>query len=149
MVLLTISDNLKNAMNLTLSDIISVTFLVGVLQFLSTKWLEARLTASITHEYDKKLEDYRGKIKRREQAARVAKLLAMQFNPNASTAEFNELAWELSLWLPPDLVRELTSCLCSAPNAKQPKEILIAIRKQLLDKPDDLLAEQIVHRTTA
>jgi hypothetical protein len=68
-------------MTLTLSDFVSLTVLVGIFQFLSSMWLEARLKASIEHEYDRKLEDYRFEMRRREQAARVAKLLAMSFRP--------------------------------------------------------------------
>ena len=133
-------------MTLTIQDLLSVTALVAIVQFLAVKLIEKRIEGSIRHEYDKKLEEFRFEIRRREQAARVAKLLAMRFRqPPPSPAEFNELAWELSLWLPPDLVRELTSCLCGAEGAKEPKEILIAIRKQLQGSGDDLRPEQIVH----
>ena len=134
-------------MTLTLPDFASIALLWAALQFLASKWLEKRLESSIRHEYDRKLEEFRSDIRRREQAARVAKLLALRFRqPPISAAEFNELAWELSLWLPADLVRELTRCLCGAEGAKNPKEILIAVRKHILGKDDDgLLAEQIVH----
>jgi hypothetical protein len=133
-------------MSLTFTDFLSVAALVGILQFLASKWLEIRLTASITHEYDRKLEEYRFEMRRREQAARVAKLLALSYRPDVAVHEFNELAWELSLWLPADLVRELTRCLCRAEGAMNPKELLIAIRKQLHAAGDNLTADQIVHR---
>ena len=106
----------------------------------------SRLTQSIKHAYDRKLEEYRSEIRRREQAARVAKLLALSYRPDVTAHEFNELAWELSLWLPADLVRELTRCLCRAEGAKDLKQLLIAIRKQLHSAGDDLRADQIVHR---
>ena len=101
-------------MNLTFTDFFSVAALVGIVQFLASKWLESRLTQSIKHEYDRKLEEYRFEMRRSEQAARVAKLLALNDRPGVAPHEFNELAWELSLWLPADLVRELTRCLCGA-----------------------------------
>jgi hypothetical protein len=133
-------------MTLTIPDFIWLTVLFGTLQFLASRWVESRLKASIEHEYNQKLEDYRFEMRRREQAARVAKLLAMSFRNDIPVHDFNELAWELSLWLPADLVRELTRCLCGAPGAMNPKELLIAIRKQLHSKADDLTADQIVHR---
>jgi hypothetical protein len=134
-------------MNLTITDILTVVLTncvtVPVLQFIISKWFMARLK----HDFDRKLEDYRSEIRRREQAARVAKLLALSYRPDAKPHEFNELAWELSLWLPPELVRELSRCLCGADGAMSPKDILIAIRKLLLQNAsDDLTADQIVHR---
>lgn len=131
---------------MSFTDFLSVTALVGVIQYLASKWLESRLTNSIKHEYDCKLEEYRFEMRRREQAARVAKLLAINFRPGTTAHEFNELAWELSLWLPADLVRELTRCLCGAEGAMHPKQLLIAIRKQLHSAADNLTADQIVHR---
>lgn len=133
-------------MNLNFLDFLSVVALVAIIQFLVSKWLESRITQSIKHEYDRKLEEYRFEMRRREQAARVAKLLALSYRPGVAAHEFNELAWELSLWLPADLVRELTRCLCRADGAMNPKELLIAIRKQLHSAADDLTADQIVHR---
>lgn len=133
-------------MTLTLPDFVSVALLSAFLQFLASKWIEKRLESSIRNAYDRKLEEFRSEVRRREQAARVAKLLAMHFRqPPPSAAEFNELAWELSLWLPADLVRALTACLCGAQDAKNPKEILIEVRRHLNPQEDGLLADQIVH----
>ena len=133
-------------MNLTRIDLVGMTLLWSALLFLASIWIEKRLEASIQHEYDRKLEDIRADIRRREQAARVAKLLAMRFRqPQPTPSEFNELAWELSLWLPADLVRELTRCICGAQGAMEPKAILIAVRKLILQKEDDLKPDQIVH----
>jgi hypothetical protein len=95
-------------MNLTLPDLLSVAGFVSIIQVLASKWLESRLTQSIKHEYDRKLEEYRFEMRRRDQAARVAKLLALSYQPGLPAHEFNELAWELSVWLPADIVRELS-----------------------------------------
>lgn len=127
--------------------------IVGVLN----KWLELRLEKSIQHEYDKKLEavrheyerrmeDYRNNVRIREQAARVVDLLVhAHYSTTPDPAEFNRLAWELSLWLPADLVWELTQMLCGA-SKKDPKDILVAVRRILLQDPNDKLEPgQIVH----
>ena len=68
-------------MNMTFTDFLSVGALIGIIQFLASKWLEGRLTQSIKHAYDRKLEEYRFEMRRREQAARVAKLLALELPP--------------------------------------------------------------------
>ena len=132
---------------------------VGVLvivavQFLLAIWLKARLESSIKHDYDKKLEAYRFEIKAREQAAKVAELFSeandgdVQLTPDR-VRKLNRLSWELSLWLPADTVRDITSHLCRAPGSRTMKDILISARKHILMKPDDdLKAEQIVHFDT-
>src|SRR5689334_2962873 len=92
--------------------------LLAALQFLVGLWIKARLEGSIKHEYDRRLKDYEAQIRIREQAARVAELLAMRFDPQATPAQFNRLAWELSLWLPAQLVCDLTQCLVGVKGAK-------------------------------
>ena len=57
-------------MNLSLYDLLSVSALVGALQFLTGLWIKTRLESSIKHEYDRQLEEFRAEIRRREQAAR-------------------------------------------------------------------------------
>lgn len=124
--------------------------LLAVLQFLLALWLKSRLESSIKHEYDKKLEAYRFEMKAREQAAKVAELLSeandgtVQRSPDG-VKKLNRLSWELSLWLPANTVRDITSHLCKAPESKSRNDILISARKHILMNPDDdLRAEQIV-----
>jgi hypothetical protein len=121
--------------------------LIVVLQFLGGLWIKSRIEGSIKHEYDKLLKDYEAQLKVREQAARVAELLALAFDPATQPTRFNQLAWELSLWLPASLVRDISRCLVRERDSKNPKEILIEVRKILLHAPDDTLRpENIVHR---
>jgi len=111
-------------------------------------WLKARLEAGIKHEYDQKLEELKSQIKMREQAAGVASLLAMAaMDPKKTAAnDFNRLAWELSIWLPAPLVRDLTRSICREHGAPDLKDILIAVRKHIRGSDDGLLAAQIIHR---
>jgi hypothetical protein len=95
---------------------------------------------------DTTLERFKAQLKKQAQAARVAKLLAMAIDSSTTDREFNELAWELSLWLPPNLVWELTRCLCNDKGAMQMKEILIAIRTEINGKANEVQAGQIIHR---
>src|SRR5689334_16071302 len=91
-------------------------FLFSALQSVLALWLKSRLENSIKHESDKKLEAFRFEMKAREQAARVAELFSeardgdVNLTPERAK-KLNRLSWELSLWLPADSVRDLTSHL--------------------------------------
>lgn len=135
-------------MYLTGIDLSIIICVVAAVQWMVSKWFEARLVQSIKHEYDKRMEELRFETRKREQAARVSELLASEFSADPETERFNRLAWELSLWLPADIVRELTRYLCKDDTAKHPKEILIAIRRLLHGDKDMLEPEMIVHRAT-
>ena len=123
----------------------------AVVAFLLKTWIEVRLKSSIEHEYDKKLESLRFEIRTREQAAKIAELMAEARDGNVElpperAKKINKLAWELSLWLPAETVRELSSHLCYTKGSKSMKEILVLVRKHILSNPDDdLKPEEIVH----
>ncbi|MFP3344113.1 hypothetical protein R0J87_16560 [Halomonas sp. SIMBA_159] len=126
--------------------------IVAVLQFLIGLWIKSRLESSIKYEYDKKLEYFKYDQKVREQAAKVSKLLAEARNGDTSLSReratnLNQQAWELMLWLPENPARKLSNHL-SGDDKVSMKEILIDVRKILLNKDDDgLKAEEIVHFT--
>jgi hypothetical protein len=117
------------------------------IQFLGTLWIGARVKASIEHEYSKKLEEFKFEFRKREQAARIAEILAIHNNPKQmiDQTRFNQLLWELTLWLPSDIVRLLMNYLMDESGAADPKNILIAIRKQFHGQNDTVTADQIVH----
>jgi len=129
------------------SEVAVGVIILASLQFIIGLWIKARLESSIKHHYDLLLKDYEAHLKNRERATGVAELLAVAFDPKTEPARFNKLAWELSLWLPAPLLCEISRCLVSDPGARTPKEILIQVRKILLqDKNDSLIAENILHR---
>lgn len=104
---------------------------------------------------NKQLEEYKFDIRKREQATKIVELFSLLRSSTGSNAEddaevlasINRIAWELSLWLPAEIVRELTKCLKEVEESKDPKQILIEIRKVLLGDNDNLEAEEIVHFT--
>lgn len=119
--------------------------LFGALQFAATTWLKARLEASIRHEYDKRLEEYRRELDLRDRAAMVAELFAEWASLPQDPKRLNQLTWEASLWLPADIVREVSKRPSNSPDAREVKEILVDVRRHLSGVPDDLTAEQLVH----
>lgn len=102
-----------------------------------------KLTAKVE---DVKAE-YKLDFRRKEQSAAVAEILAKyHYGGREDPQEFIQLAWELSLWLPADAVRQLTMHLREFQRGEtDPKNILIYVRKMLHGENDDLAAEDIVH----
>ena len=129
------------------SELSVAVLLIGVLQFLIALWLKARLEGSIKHEYDKRLKDYEFTLKKREQAVRIAQLLAdVSYNRKADKKDHVAEIWALSLWLPPNLVCHLTEFLVGKnPQYHDPKDLLIKIRKELHGPDDPLKVTQIAH----
>ena len=96
--------------------------------------------------YSKQIEDYKAELTRRTRAAKVGEFFSEWSNQQADFAKLNAFSMELSLWLPSELYRRYAKCVCYNPGGPQPKEVLIDIRKYLLNNDcDDLKPEEIVH----
>jgi hypothetical protein len=80
-----------------------------------------------------KLEDYKRDLLIRDQAAKVAELLALvKSGTNADIRRANQLSWEMSLWLPPELAKAVSKVLSKASNAPSYEQLLLEVRCQLL-----------------
>jgi menaquinone-dependent protoporphyrinogen IX oxidase len=102
---------------------------------------------SLTREVEKLKTEYALALKKKEQAAGIAKLLAdFSYKRKPDTRDYVADIWALSLWLPAPLVCHLTEFL-GGKNSKyqDPKDLLIEIRKELHGAGDDLKAVQIAH----
>jgi len=121
--------------------------LIGILQFLISWWFKYRLQESIKYEYAEKLKDYEFMLKKREQAASIAKLLAeYSYKTKEDNREYVADIWSLSLWLPAPLVCHLTEFLVGKNSEfHDPKDLLIKIRKELHGMDDELKSDQIAH----
>lgn len=124
---------------------ISTIGLLGVIAYLCRNWIKERLKASIKHEYDLKLENYKSDISRREKAALIAELVAEWTHPGESTKRLNQLLWELSLYLPSNLVNDLNSTISKESGCKPINNVLVEIRGYLLNGQDPLKPNQIRH----
>lgn len=129
-------------------DYVLLVSLVVVAQFLAATWLKARLTSSIKAEYDRQLEEYRYQIRVREQAAKAAEYLALawrldEFDSADVYRRANQLGWELALWLPDNLYREMVLGIAKPSDWQNIRATLIGIRRMLLKDPGDLTADQI------
>lgn len=135
---------------LTLKNATFILAGIGIIQFFLSIWIKARLESSIKSEYDRLLEDYRFDLKAREQAAKAAEYIALARNleTTSSDADYrraNQLAWELALWMPDDIYRNLGRALASPSSQNNILSVLIEIRKFLLRNPGTLNDDEVIH----
>ena len=121
---------------------------------LATKEDVAQLTAKVAEintDYAKRLEEYRYEIKVREQAAKVAEymVVACQLQESSPPADYeraNRLAWELAMWLPPEIYRCMAESLANPTEVNNPLVVVVAVRKLLLgDNAGDLRVDNLLH----
>jgi len=118
---------------------------VVVLGYLGRIWIENRLKSAIEHEYSVKLEKFKSEQLRKEKAAVVAEFLAEWTHlENGNTKRLNQLLWELSLYLPSNLVSDIKSMVTSR-DGKTAPEILVKIRNHLLNDTDPIQISDITH----
>jgi hypothetical protein len=118
---------------------------LAVVQALCAWWIQARLSASIKHEYDQKLEVLKHEQSRRERAAVIAEFLAEWTHVQEDTKRLNQLLWELCLYLPSPLVRDLKATASKAYGHKTAPQLIVAIRDHLLQGSDPIHEADVVH----
>lgn len=112
--------------------VLTTTILSSILTFLSTIWIKWRLENSIKHEYDKKIEDYKNDIEKRNKAEQISELLSEWLSFPDSQKELNKLSINLFLWLPDNLIIDLSNLLShSQTNPVDIRDFIFNIRKYL------------------
>jgi hypothetical protein len=131
--------------------ILSSALTVAVLVFVGKGWFEARVKASIEHEYKKQFEVFSRDLDRKEKVELVADLMAEFLKvPKGERLDreqrllLTRLSFRASLWLPGELAIELSKRLQNGPDAKSPFEILLMARKLLIGD-ESLGVEHITH----
>lgn len=121
---------------------------------LATKEDISRITAEIEkvkNIYAKELEEYRFDLKNREQAAKIAQILAIihYYGKDQSRRELQQVVWEASIWLPADVVRKLTDHLQQHNKmGSDPNQVVVAVRKLIHGQSDNLRPEEIAMSST-
>jgi len=124
---------------------ISTASFVAVLVYFFRSWFIERLKASIKHEYDVKLESLKSEVSRREKAALIAELVAEWTHTIENTKRLNQLLWELSLYLPSGLVKDLNNTLSKRSDHKPINQVLVDVRHYLLEGKDPIEKDDIQH----
>ena len=116
---------------------------------ITTKVEEVKV--SFQKEHSKFLDELQWNRKVQEQASRVAEYLALARRLKESSSESdyeraNQLSWELALWLPEKIYKEMT-CAIAKPNQDiNELSVAISVRKLLLgDKAENLKPDDIAH----
>lgn len=128
--------------NLTTATLIIIA--ISIIQFLIANWTKSRIDNSIKAEYAKILEDYKFDLKAREQAAKVAEYIALYQEDSKNFSRMNQLSFELALWLPEDIYKNLGKALIKADGEKNIFQVLVDIRKVILRKPTGLTDKDII-----
>jgi predicted transcriptional regulator len=108
-------------------------------------WVKASIEGAVKHQWDRDLEEFKFEMRRREQAAMIAELLAEWDSKSNDRKRLNQLVLEANLWLPESIARELNRVLSYHSDAKSSKELVIDIRHLLQGEKDSLLANEIVY----
>ena len=131
---------------MTDSQITLVVFGLPAIQALFAWWIQSRLSASIKYEYDRRFESIKREYERREKAAVVAELLAEWTHVKyADTKRLNQLLWELTLYLPAQLVRDIKAMCEKSQGGKDARQVLVAVRNHLLDGEDPITVDDVTH----
>lgn len=80
-------------------------------------------------DYAKQLEVHKRELENRFKAEKVAELFARAFYKDPDLRDFNRLNWELSLYLPKEIVCEISQKLIKARTPDKAMEVLIMVRE--------------------
>lgn len=128
---------------------LSTTVLILILAFLARNLFIERLKLELQKEHTKFLDELQWKRKVQEQAARVAEYLALarrlkESSPESDYERTNQLSWELSMWLPEEIYKQMTIAIARPNQYVNELSVAISVRKLLLGgkagnlQPDDI-----------
>jgi hypothetical protein len=140
--------NLLDVFSLQVADYAAIFSFNAVVTAIAGWIVKTKIEQSIKHNYDKKIEEYKSDIRIREQAVKMAELISLyrsddKTNP-VTVATLNKIAYELSLWLPKDIIIGLKDSL-EGNNGKSQEQLLISIRRHLLRETDINPEEYYLH----
>lgn len=119
--------------------ILSSGTITTLLYKLFEKAIIEKITLSIKHEYDLKLENYRNEFLIKQKAALIADLFAEWMTipePSKATKKdyqrMNQLTFEAFIWLPEEIAFELNKTLTHKVGAKDARMIILDVRNHLM-----------------
>ena len=109
-----------------------------------SKWFETRLGNSVAFEYAKKMEMLRTEEQNRLKAACIAELFAEWLSFPEDQRHLNRLTLEAFLWLPDDIVADLSSLLSHKADAPNIRSLIVRVRKHLLSSKSNIEPWQVI-----
>ena len=129
---------------MTLENLIYTIITSGIISSAFGLWFKFRLQYSIKYEYDKNIEKYKNELESRKKAELIAELLSEWLSFPDTQTKLNKLTFEAFLWLPDEIAKDLSNLLAHKENAPEIREILLKIRKYLLNENTNLEANEII-----
>jgi len=137
---------------ITPPQLIEAVLSLAAFQALITIWMKGRLESGLKHYYDRKLEEIKHEYAKtledqkhetalRDRCALMAELIAEWISKPSDRKHLNRLTFEANLWLPPDLVKELTRTFTGRADAL---DLLLEVRKHIRGKDDGLVPGNLV-----
>ena len=132
---------------------VSTVVLLSILAFLARNLLLERLKLALLKEHGKFIDELQWNRKVQEQAARVAEYLALarrlkENSPESEYQEANQLSWELAMWLPEEIYKQMTHAIVRPNQDLNELTVAISVRKLLLGEKAGLLRpDDIAHHT--
>lgn len=136
----------ENAMELLGIYATSTVIITLIVVFVVKTYLKATIEQSIKHDNDKKLEEIKFEMKKREQSALVANMFSKWIflkDDTDKNRELNKLSFEMSLWLPDNIAIEVNKRLKNKEDSKTVMDLIIECRKLLNDGKTELKPEEI------
>lgn len=136
---------------LGLPEISIAVVLFGLLQYLTLLWISERLKTSLQKEHSTFYENLKWELKVREQAVRVAEYLGLARNlkedsPDSDYRKANQLSWELAMWLPEAIYKEMTNAIVKPCGHSNELTTVVSVRSLLLkEKAGKLTPDDIAH----
>lgn len=108
-------------------------------------YLSKSIEFKLELQKDKDLVDYQLQKANKVRAELVSELLLEFYKKTPDTDKLNKLAFEAALWLPKEIVEDLTKLLARHNPAPDIKDILVKTRKFLLGEDEIIDKNSIVH----
>ncbi len=130
---------------------ITTTMLLGIAGFLARNLILERLKHALQKEHTKFLDEIQWDRKAQLQAANVAEYLSLarslkETSPEGDYRRANQMSWELAMWLPPEVYRQMTTAIRSPSHSVNELTVVIAVRRVLLEeRAGDLNSDEIAH----
>jgi hypothetical protein len=127
------------------------TILVLIILLVTKTWIIERVKLSLQKDLSEFDEELRRENQAREKAEKVAEYMSLARNlrEDSGKAEYiraNKLSWELAMWLPEDIYKEMARALSSPDLNTNELSVIILVRKLLLgEKAGDLSQNDIAH----
>jgi hypothetical protein len=145
-----------------MAEVLSSTVLILILAFLARNLIIQRLKLELQKEHSKFLlelqkehskflDELQWNRKVQGQAARVAEYLVLarrlkESSPESDYDRANQLSWELAMWLPDEIYKQMTLAIARPNQNVNPLSVTISVRKILLgEKAGNLVQDDIGH----